>query len=209
MIYTSLSNGDLIRQGDIFVGIPRFDFNLSKFPILVEDHPEEASWKDVVKEGKPVAALVGVVPVTAIVISQDCDNLRAPDINLCEIREFRDVERKCKETKKPKSWVKIITQQARLNHKWFYLPPNETLGFKEKMGVDFFVTLRIPREDLEDLRDLRKGRLNDVACDHFRERISEFYRRYAYDEWYPLNKEEMTFYKKDYPDAEYYPWQQK
>lgn len=207
MIYEFPGQDEPIRQGDIFIGIPRFDFALKKIAIVVEDYPEETSWESAAKEGNSVTTIVEARPVTAIVISQNCDALRAPDINLCEVRNFQDVEPKSKETKKPKKWSRIITQQARLNQKWFYLPPDEKVGFTEKMGADFMVTIRVPRVDLEALRHLRKGRLNEVAVAHFRERIAEFYRRYPYDEWYPLNKEEMKAYQGDHPDSKPFPWQ--
>ncbi|MCK4831027.1 hypothetical protein KA005_85745 [bacterium] len=206
MIYEFPGQDEPIRQGDIFVRIPRFDFALQRIAVVKEDHPEETSWESVAKEGGTISTIVQARPVTAIVISQNCDALRAPDINLCEVRDFREVERKSKETKKPKSWTGIIIQQARLNQKWFYLPPDEKIGFTEKMGVDFMVTIRVPRIDLEALRHLRKGCLNEIATAHFRERIAEFYRRYPYDEWYPLNKEEMEAYQTDYPDAKPFPW---
>jgi hypothetical protein len=102
----------------------------------------------------------------------------------------------------------IKLRHARVNLKWFYLPPDERLGFAEKMAVGFMVTLRVPRTELEALRDLRRGRLNAVADEHFRERISEFFRRYPYDEWYPLNQEELEAYTDEHPDARPYPWQQ-
>jgi hypothetical protein len=82
------------------------------------------------------------------------------------------------------------------------------VGFKDKMGVDFLVTIRVSRIDLERLRPLRKCCLNETARDHFRERISDFFRRYSYNEWYPLNTEEFNAYRGDYPDTEPYPWQE-
>jgi len=144
----------------------------------------------------------------AIVATQDCDALRSPDITLCEIREFREVERKSKETTAAKKWKDILTQHARINQKWFYLPPDDQIGFDKKMAVDFLVTIRVPREDLEEIRSLRRGRLNKMADEHFRERLTEFFRRYPYDEWYPLNKEEFAEYKKEYPDVVPFAWQQ-
>lgn len=208
MIYDFPSESAPIRQGDIFIGLPRVDMSLARIPVIDEnDQQTEMTWKDIVREGKPVAAVVGIRPVTAIVATQDCDTMRAPDITLCEIRPFQDVERKSKDTRTPKSWVSIITQHARINQKWFYLPADEKLGFNSKMGVDFMVTLRVLREDLENLKTLRKGRLNDLAEAHFRERIGEFFRRYPYDEWYSLSSEEMDAYSKDYPDADPFSWQ--
>jgi hypothetical protein len=75
------------------------------------------------------------------------------------------------------------------------------------MGVEFMTTLRVARVDLESLRNLRKGRLNWIAEEHFRERIAEFFRRYPYDEWYPLDTSEFSEYEKEYPDVHPFPWQ--
>ena len=207
MIYEYPEEGEPIRQGDIFSGIPRVDFSLEAIPVVRDNEAERCSWAEIASEAEPLNAIVAIRPVAAIVISQDCDAAHAPDITLCEIRDFRDVERKCKETKSTRSWIKIITQQARQNQKWLYLPPDEKLGFTERMGADFLTTIRLAREELERVRHLRKARLVDVARQHLRERVSEFYRRYPVDEWYPLSAEELTEYRKDYPAADPFPWQ--
>ncbi len=208
MIYDFSPIDAPIRQGDIFIGLPRIDMSLQEVPVIEADGEQTIrSWAEISEEGSPVTAILAVRPVAAIVATQDCDAVRAPDITLCEIRYFPEVERRCIETSSPKSWMRIITQQARLNQKWFYLPPDNRIGFDKKMGVDFMVTLRVPREELETLRYLRKGRLNSLADEHFRERISEFFRRYPYDEWYPLNDNEMKAYLHDYPDVKPFPWQ--
>lgn len=207
MIYEYPDESVQIQQGDIFRGLPRVDVSLEKVVVVGENEERVASWADIAQKGEPVNIIVPARPVIAIVASQDCDAVRSRDITLCEIREFRDVERKCKDTNSPKSWKNIITQQARVNQKWFYLSPDVRIGFSEKMAVDFRVTLRLPRQDLESLRSLRKGRLNPVADDHFRERIAEFFRRYPYDEWYPLDTQEMEAYKTEYPDVKPFAWQ--
>ena len=207
MIYEFPSEFDDVRQGDIFVGLPRIDISLKEIVIVSETGERIADWAEIAKKGEPINAIVPVRPVTCIVVTQDCDAKRSRDITLCEIREFRDVEGKCKETKSPKSWKNIITQHARINQKWFYLPPDNRIGLDEKMAVDFIVTMRVPRQDLEDLRILRQGRLNTIAREHFRERISEFFRRYPYDEWYPLNEEEFKAYSNEYPEALPFNWQ--
>lgn len=207
MIYDFPATTDPIRQGDIFVSLPRIDFSLLKIPVVADDGQEVRNWADIAASGQPVTALLAVQPVTAIVITQDCDNAHGRDISLCEIRSFRDVERLSKDTKAPKSWMSLITKQARISLKWFYLPPDPRVGFEEKMGVDFTVTIRVPRIELEELRSLRKACLNDVADEHFRERLSEFYRRYPYDEWYPLTAEEFSEYQKTYPEAQPFLWQ--
>jgi hypothetical protein len=197
-----------IRQGDIFAGLPRVEVSLGRIAVLEDDGSKaERDWREIVLDEQEVTAIFGVRPVTAIVATQDCDATHGQDITLCEIRPFRKVERKAADTSAPKKWKDILTQHARINQKWFYLPPDDRIGFADKMAVDFTVTLRVPRVELEALRDFRRGRLNMLADEHFRERISEFFRRYPYDEWYPLDPQEMGAYVEQYPDAEPFPWQ--
>jgi hypothetical protein len=208
MIYEFPDTSMRIRQGDIFIGLPRIDMSLNNVLIVSEVGERIAQWAEIAAKGDPVNIIVPVRSVAAIVATQDCDAARSRDITLCEIRSFRDVERKSKDTTSAKSWKNLITQHARINQKWFYLPPDDRVGFLEKMAVDFMVTLRVPRTELEELRDLRKGRLNQLAEEHFRERIGEFFRRYPYDEWYPLDQEELKAYLTEYPDTKPFPWQE-
>jgi len=209
MIYEFPPRDEPIRQGDIFEHIPHVDISLSKLPVIMGEHSQIlTTWEKVATNDDPVLAIVSAKPVNGIVITQDCDAFRAEDITLCEIRPFRTVERRSADLKSsPEKWMKMLTQQARINQKWFYLPPDADVGFTDKMGVDFLVTLRVLRLDLEALRHRRRGRLNDVALAHFRERVAEFYRRYPYNEWYPLNKDELKAYLKDHPGSEPYRWQ--
>ena len=207
MIYEFPDQTKPIRQGDIFIGLPRIDLSLEQILLADEEGERVTKWEELASQSSPVDIIVSARSVASIVATQDCDASHSRDITLCEIREFRDVEGKSKNTTAAKSWKNLLTQHARLNQKWFYLPPSEQLGFSDKMAVDFLVTLRVPREDLENLRSLRRGRLNPIADEHFRERIGEFFRRYPYDEWYALDKKEMAEYKKEYPDADPFDWQ--
>lgn len=207
MIYEFPDQTVPICQGDIFIGLPRIDLSLEQILLVDEEGERIAKWEELANQTEPLKIIVSVRPVASIVATQDCDAYRSRDITLCEIRNFRDVEGKSKDSRAPKSWKNILTQHARINQKWFYLPPNAQLGFSDKMAVDFLVTLRVPRVELENIRSLRRGRLNATADEHFRERIGEFFRRYPYDEWYALDEEEMAEYKKEYPDAEAFPWQ--
>lgn len=209
MIYEFPPANEVIVQGDIFSGIPRIDLSLSDM-LVVEPTGQIATkldWNDIANRREPATVVVPVRPVNAIVISQDCDAARSPDITLCEIRDFREVERNAKETKSPTKWVAILTQHSRLNQKWFYLPPYSKIGFTDKQAADFLVTIRVPRADLEARRNLRRGRLNSTAREHFRERIGEFFRRYPFDEWYALSPEELEAYSQKHPGTEPYPWQ--
>lgn len=208
MIYEFPGISAPIRQGDVFVGLPRIDISLNKVIVVGEAGETVATWGEIAQTGEPVNIIVPVRPVAAIVATQDCDAIRSRDITFCEIRSFKDVERKSKDTSSAKSWKNIITQHARINQKWFYLPPDGTIGFSEKMAVDFMVTLRVPMADIEELRYLRKGRLNAIADEHFRERIGEFFRRYPYDEWYPLDQDELKAYVSEYPETRSFPWQE-
>jgi hypothetical protein len=176
--------------------------------ILQDENGEKVvKWEDIASENFAHKIMISAIPVKAIVITQDCDATRSRDITLCEIRQFRDVERLSKDTKSAKGWKNILTQHARVNQKWFYLPPDTNVGFDDKMGVDFLVTISIPLKDLIDLKYLRRGRLNQLAYEHFRERLSEFFRRYPYDEWYPLDEQELIEYQKEYPGTPSFPWQ--
>lgn len=208
MIYEFPDQAAPLRQGDIFIGLPRIDLSLQRVVIADVQGERLAKWVDVARQKQALNIIVPVRPVAAIVATQDCDATHGRDITLCEIQNFREVERKAKDTQKTKSWVNILTQHARINQKWFYLPPDQRIGFADKMAVDFMVTLRVPRVELEGLRDLRTGRLNVVADEHFRERIGDFFRRYPYDEWYSLNPEELKAYMTEYPDVQPFPWQQ-
>ena len=208
MIYEFPETNAPIRQGDIFVGLPRVEISLLQFTVIDDNGAVDTEWAKVMKTGEPITAILPVRPVTAIVATQDCDNAHSQDITLCEIRNFRDVEQKAKDTTKPKKWVSILTQHARLNLKWFYLPPCDQMEFEDKRAVDFTVTIRIQRTDLEVMRHLRKGRLIPLADEHFRERLSEFFRRYPYDEWYSLDTKELAEYQANYPDAKAFPWQE-
>jgi hypothetical protein len=209
MIYTFVAKSDSIRQGDIFVGIPRIDFSLSQILLQDTNGSIETYWEELVTINKPCNIMVAARPVAAIVITQDCDNQRGEDISLCEIRDFADVYGLSTLPANTKKWVGILTQHMRTKQKCFYLPPDPQLGFTNKMAVDFQVTLRVSRIDLENLRSFRKGRLNDEADEHFREKLSEYFRRYPYNEWYPLNKAEYESYKDEHKDEipSPYPWQ--
>jgi hypothetical protein len=208
MIYDIPNTFEPIRQGDIFIGLPRMEVSLNEIVVFDERGQRLTTWSDIAKKGQPVNIITSVRPVKAIVATQNCDAIRGRDLTLFEIREFKDVYKNCRETIAPRKWKDIITQHARLNLKWFYLPISKEIGFIEKMAVDFMVTIRVPRAELDELKSMRCCRLNKIAYEHFRERISEFYRRYPYDEWYSLDEVELESYRKDYPDVIPFEWQE-
>lgn len=196
MIYQFPAATEAIRQGDIFETVPRLDLSFADLSIVNENNETEAvTWDDVRGVAAPITAVVGLRAVWAIVITQDCDTVRAPDVTLCEIKPLPSVIRVALPAT-PEKWVNFLKRQATQNLKWFYLPEDPTIGFTGRMGVDFLATLRVARQDLEDARHLRRGRLNAVADEHFRERLAEFFRRYPYNEWYPFTKAEFDAYRR-------------
>ena len=212
MIYDAIDPDAPVRQGDIFVRVPRIDVNLARLiAISPTAGPTIGTWSNLEQLNEPATIAATVRPVTAIVVSQDCDASRSEDISFCEVRPFEKVDGKAKgfANLKPKARQSIITTHARVNQKWFYLPPSKTFGINEPMAVDFRVPIRVLRENVEAMRRTnRTGRLNDASSAHFRERISEFFRRYPYDEWYALSSEELG----EYPPfkaglADPFPWQ--
>ena len=210
MIYEFPAPDEPIRQGDIFRSIPRMDLDLAKLPIISGEGALQSDWLRVSAANDAVTALIALRPVLAIVITQDCDAVRVDDIALCEIDQFDIVEPSGKGAKYPNRTMSLITKHARLNLKWFYLPPDPRMGFTGKMAVDFHSVLRASRTYLkQNARQLRLGRLNQTATEHFRERLSEYYRCYPYDEWYPLDKAEFEEYRRSKPEPiEPFPWQE-
>jgi hypothetical protein len=214
VIYESVDPTAPVRQGDIFLRIPRIDVNLSRLlAISPTKGPTIGSWSDFEHLDEPTTIAATVRPVTGVVISQDCDASRSEDISFCEVRPFGLVDGKAKDFAKlkAKSRQSILTTHSRINQKWFYMPPDPAFGIAEHMAVDFRIPVRVLRENVEEMRATnRVGRLNEVAYAHFRERIAEFFRRYPYDEWYALAPDELT----EYPPAKAgladpFPWQRR
>lgn len=213
MIYDFPDQQAPIRQGDIFQQIPRVDLNLSALPVFTDpdlSQVEALDWLAVCHKAAITRALATLRPVYAIVITQDCDVLRARDIALCEIDHFEDVYPNARGAAYPKKTMSLITQHARQHLKWFYLPPEPEIGFVKAMAADFQSVLRVSRAYLEqNIVDLRLARLNDLADEHFRERLAEYFRRYPYDEWYPLDKAEFDEYRRSKSESiQPFPWQE-
>lgn len=202
MIYEVVPIESPIRQGDIFRGLPKATISLMSLSILnAENESEAVRWEDLRESPEPITAVVGLTPATGIVITQDCDTVRAPEISLCEIKPLSTVVGDATQPKNAKKWVEFLRRHTIQNLKWFYLPPDPRVGFAERMAVEFQSVLQVPRDELEQVKHFRVGRLNSVGDEHFRERLAEFFRRYPYDEWYSYNKDEFQAYREMYPDA--------
>ena len=154
------------------------------------------TWRDALTSNPdvPISAVLAVKPVTAIVITQNCDAARGQTLSLCQVEDYLVATNQTSPPKDPKAWQRLLMRMSRQNPRFFYLPMDANFGLHAKSAVDFRVVLPVPRLDLESMRDLRIARLNQVAREHFREALSHFFRRYAFNEWYPLTREEFTAY---------------
>jgi hypothetical protein len=220
MIYDAVDEQEPIQQGDIFGDLPRVDISLSQLDVLDENaetqelEARQISWSDFVQTGSKAQSssmrlILPFRPVDAIVITQSCDAVRAADVSLCEIFPITSVQKGARDWGNTKAWVKNLTKEGTDHIRWFYLPEDDGMGFAERRAVDFRTVIRLSRVDLEGLKLLRRGRLCKVAYEHFREKLGQFFRRYPYNPWYPLNREEFQCYREMNPEAEPepYAWQ--
>jgi hypothetical protein len=207
MIYERVDIGRPIKQGDIFRHVPRVDLSLAAIPVVEDEGTHEARWLDI-PQNSEITAILTVKSVTGIVITQNCDAQRGEYLCLAQIDPFIHVIGHNAPPKNADKWQSLIIQQARTNSRLFYLPADRSLGFNEPMVVDFRIIIRVPRHDVEDLRSERCGTLNATANDHFRETLAHFFRRYAYNEWYPLAKDQFEAYADRCGEpVEPFPWQ--
>lgn len=102
MIYDFPEPSSPISQGDIFIGIPILDLAEDVLPVTDDKgNVQMLPWDEFAATGEIVTAIIAVRPTIAIVGTQHCDALHAPSITLFEVRPFRNVERKSKDTIKP------------------------------------------------------------------------------------------------------------
>ncbi|MGA3079435.1 MAG: hypothetical protein ABSG56_37880 [Bryobacteraceae bacterium] len=207
MIYETVAADRPIRQGDIFRHVPRVDMSLTSLPVVEDDGTREENWQTI-ELNSEVTAVLSVKSVTGIVITQNCDAQRGEYICLAQVDPFLAVLGEEKQPRNPDKWQSLIIRQAKTNFRLFYLPADETVGFSEPMVADFRIILRVSHIDLENFTDKRVGALDRVAGEHFRESIAHFFRRYAYNEWYSLTKEQFEAYSRRCEEPlEPFPWQ--
>ncbi len=196
MIYEYPNKDVSIRQGDIFYPLPQSIMrDLVNIKVITEDEQiVKKTWVKI-ENSKPIKAIVNVIPVWGIVVSQDCDAERALYITFFLIDTLLNVIKLSEP--KPHKWHSFIIRYTKEKLDWHYLPVDKEIGFNNRMAVDFEEAFVVNRTYLiKNIAHLRKGRLNEVFLQHFRERISHYFRRYAYNEWYPLNKDEFITYRE-------------
>jgi hypothetical protein len=207
MIYETVAVDRPLLQGDIFSHVPRVDLSLTIIPVVEDDGTHEESWAEIVPNSE-ITAVLPVKSVTGIVITQNCDTQRGEYLCLAQVDPFLAALGQTAAPKSPDKWQSLIVGQAKTNNRLFYLPADITVGFAEAKVADFRIIVRLPRIDLENFRAHRVGTLNKVASEHFREALSHFFRRYAYNEWYPLTKDQFEAYSTRCGESvQPFPWQ--
>ncbi len=213
-MYSFPDNNAPIRQGDIFRWLPKVNILLgdAQLPIMTKsdtDGIHAIDWFQLAESGGTALTNTIIKPTIGIVLTQDCDASRCLNIVFSEVDLFSKIYSGYKDDLKPAKVVNIVTVHSRKNQKWYFLAENSRIGFSKKMGANFESVFEVPRTMLETYRDkMRLGRLDDdVAWPHFRERVAEFFRRYPYNEWYPLNLDEVKAYEEEKKTrVERYPW---
>ena len=190
MIYEPVTLEENLHQGDIFYNLPFIRIDLENLSILLDESEfKEVSWGNLDQD--EIVSLAYIEKSHAIVLSQDCDCLRSPYITLVAISPWE------KNYKTDKNWMNKIIQLNRHSPSKMYLPTNKDYNINVRMHVDFEKIFNISRKNLESLNNLRICRLNVESMEHFREKTAFYFHRYAYTEYYPLNKKEMNEYEKD------------
>ncbi len=201
MIYSPVGVTEPIRQGDVFRDVPMVDLRLSALSVIgLDDELRQTTWRDILagRGGSgAVTAVLPLRPVTGMVITQNCDSARGQFLSPCQVGDYLEAFSLKEPPKNPKKWKSLIVEKARTNSRFFYLPADETFGLRTRQAADFRVVFSMPRVDLESLRDRRVAKLSTHAAEHFREALAHFFRRYAYNEWYPLDPEEFQSYADD------------
>ncbi len=189
MIYKSISIGRSIQQGDIFHNLSLVRYDLNDLSVIDDNERiEQTSWTEITRDNVNIVA--NLERTYGIVMTQDCDCLRNTYISLGMIRPWR------RDITSVNKWMKAIINLNNKEPSKMYLPPDKTFNIPERMFIDFSTIFYILRENLEGLRNLRLCRLNNEALEHFREKLASYFHRYSYDEYYPLNIQEIEEYEK-------------
>lgn len=219
-IYNEVNEKSLIKQGDIFLNLPFVLIKDSKISTF-ENDPSKGVDKDLgehtYKDDIDTTILVNMKVLPGIIISQNCDILRNKCLSFCAIRLLEEVDGTYKHDYSQKSDMNIkkidyFTKKYKFQEKYFYLPSDDSV-LPKKMAVDFSTIFQIKTEVVKQLIKGRKLTLNNIALLHFRQKISNYFMRFVYDPWYPLNKDEFEAYFNNIKDdsekdiIEPYDWQ--
>lgn len=145
MIYEYPDVAALIRQGDIFVGLPRVEVSLGRIPVMEEDGSQtHRDWREIAALHEEVTAILPVRPSLRWWRHRIAMR-RTPETSRY-VRSARSGKSSESQPKRlPPRSGRTSSPSTHINQKWFYLPPDERIGFTDKIAVNFMVTLRVPR----------------------------------------------------------------
>lgn len=228
--YKSISLSDALEQGDIFDRLPIFnlDSEILTQMIVKESTPgnydfdsKEIDLKDYVPDEteKIENVISSVLWRPGIIITQNCDVVREDYLSFCEIRKLEDVDKQYAGLTKLDRKVEFLAKKEyKHQYKYFYLLQNQSIFNDNKMVVDFSRIYQVKREIIENLKNKRMIGLSSTPLEHLKIKLSNYFKRFAYDGWYVLNKEEYSVYcdfekKNKISDEEFklikpYPWHQ-
>jgi hypothetical protein len=197
--YINIKKDDPLAQGDIFDNLIFFNIGSEKVSQAVTDGDDvrikELELGSYVPDGSNTIKniIVDGIISKGIIISQNCDAFRTKYISFCQIKPLKEIDNEYNQTKKT---IDYLTRKYRCKEKYFYLPM-ANFTEEEKMAVDFSRIYQIERTSLEKMKEKRLIRLGEFPMSHFRKKLSNYFERFAYDEWYVLDKSEFDTYKED------------
>ncbi|HZJ18378.1 MAG TPA: hypothetical protein VFD45_02035, partial [Patescibacteria group bacterium] len=170
---------------------------------------QPAKWDEISKNGAEFEAKVTIQKLIGIVASQNCDVTRNTLISFFKIDTFTNVTKykppESKADNKRRKYLNLLMEGSDTvaKFKWFYLPESDKVGFDQKMTIDLEILFQIPRKSIEEnIKFLRKGRLNERSMAHYQRTIANYFTRYAHDKWHCLTKPELKEYNSLLPAGE-------
>lgn len=197
--YKRLFNDADIEQGDIFSTLPFLSLDSTSITEVIADSDlkyKQIDLNSYVQDDSEKNIVVSAKIGPGIIITQNCDMLRSSYVSYCAIRKYEEVEKSFPSPEKVKKRVDFLTKEYAHKTKYFYLPVENPHGFSERMAVDFSTIHQVKLEVLKGLASKRMGRLSEVPLEHFRSKLGHYFKRFAYDPWYVLNKDELDIYKQ-------------
>ena len=203
--YNIPSAGDKIDQGDIFVSIPVMRLEKDSIQQIIETENGDIQFKNmplstyVPDESKKTELVVSSVEwKSGIIITQSCDASRDEYLTFCEIKKIEEVDKVyangIASGKIERKVTFLAKKEYTHQHKYFYLLQDSSFFDGEKMVIDFKTIFQVKKDIIESLQSKRIAKLSETPLEHLRVKLANYFKRFAYDSWYILNKSEYDIY---------------
>lgn len=203
--YNIPSDIDKIDQGDIFISIPVIRLETNSIEQIIETESGDIQFKNmplstyIPDESKKTNLVVSSIEwKTGIIITQSCDASRDEYLTFCEIKKIEDVDKVYANdiaNGEIKRKVKFLAKKEYVHqHKYFYLLQDPAFFDGEKMVIDFKTIFQVKKDIIENLQNKRIAKLSEIPLEHLRVKLANYFKRFAYDSWYILNKNEYDVY---------------